>query len=105
MADLSESHGRFWEAIARKGIEAAARDSGGEASEAGIRLSMTGKTFVMDPARRKVFEETAGGAVEAGFFESVVLISYLGTTDGSRDRKSTRLNSSHNSESRMPSSA
>ena len=37
--------------------------------------------------------------------EVVELADYVGSTTGIIDRKSTRLNSSHNRESRMPSSA
>ena len=34
-----------------------------------------------------------------------VYVSVMGRADGPKDRKSTRLNSSHRSQSRMPSSA
>jgi thiamine biosynthesis lipoprotein ApbE len=50
-------------------------------------------------------EERAGPALEAAMAEMQRLKALLSEWQPDRDRKSTRLNSSHNPASRMPSSA
>ena len=61
---------------------------------------------VLDP----LFERSFGSAaVRPNWFAQMLQISFVGALTGDyvdfTDRKSTRLNSSHMSESRMPSSA
>ena len=83
MPDLSESHERFWEAISAKGIERAAREAGGSVEGCRVLVTLADRRFALDPAMRKLFELTSAGEVEAGFFEYVVLVSYVAITDGS----------------------
>jgi hypothetical protein len=83
MPDVSESHGRFWEAIARKGPARAACDAGAEAEGGRILLPLAGIRYSVDPGARTVRREGPEGPTEAGFSESVVLVSHLALADGS----------------------
>ena len=49
--------------------------------------------------------EALGVDVQLSSFQKSTILTVLDTVSGESDRKSTRLNSSHNRESRMPSSA
>jgi UDP-glucose 4-epimerase len=75
-----------------------------------IRTNIGGTEAVLNQAAKKnkkvilaSTSEVYGKAEKVPFAEGDDLV--LGPTFKGRDRKSTRLNSSHNSESRMPSSA
>ncbi|MCU0723823.1 MAG: DUF3786 domain-containing protein [Planctomycetes bacterium] len=83
MADLSGSHGPLWEALRAKGARRAALDAGAEESGGRVRVALAGRPYVVDPETRRILGEGAGGPSEAGFAESVVLLSYLAAADGS----------------------
>ena len=66
-----------------------------------VEVDLGGRTLSLETGK---VAKQAGGAVMVRLGDSVVLVTATSAEDP-RDRKSTRLNSSHIQKSRMPSSA
>ena len=67
--------------------------------------TVTGQTQAMSQAVQKTLENNGGVGIMTGFYDQNLSILSVSNLLLHRDRKSTRLNSSHIEESRMPSSA
>jgi hypothetical protein len=83
MPDLSESHGRFWDDMLARGVEASASRAGASVEDGLIMVPMAGRLYSVDPGARAVMARDAGGEwTRADYLEAVVLVTYLATSDG-----------------------